>query len=239
MSVSPDHRLLAYTVDTAGDEVYELTVVDVETAEAVDAGLGGLTYGLVWANDNRTLFLVGTDDAQRADHVLRHEVRAGGAPAVVFAEPDERFWVGLGKTRSDRFVVIAAESKTTSECHLVDADDPASPPRLVRARRDGVEYRVDHQGGRLLVVANDDGADDFRLAEAPLEGGAAGEWAAGEWRELLGHRPGVRLEDVDCFETFAVVHERRAGLPRLRLVDLRPPAGGGADESAAWLAAPP
>ena len=250
LAVSGDHRLLAYTADTDGDEKYSLTVVDIATGEVLDGpdvpapgcGLAELSYGLVWANDNATLFAVRTDDAQRPNRVIRHVVGAHPADdAEMYREDDERFWVGVGATRSERYIVIGCESKTTSEHRLLDADEPAGEPLLVRARREGVEYGVDHQGHRLLIVTNDE-AQDFRLMEAPLptQDGEEGSATAGggstdnnrsgserqdssnrPWRELVGARPGIRLDGVDCFADFVVVHERSNGLVTMRVHDLR------------------
>ncbi len=247
LAVSPDHRLLAYTVDTDGDEKYTLTVVDIASGRVLDGpdvpapgcGLAELSYGLVWANDNSTLFAVRTDDAQRPNRVIRHIVGTEPAGDVeAYREDDERFWVGVGATRSERFVVIGSQSKITSEHRLVDADRPDAEPLVVRARSEGIEYGVDHQGDRLLIVTND-GAQDFRLVEAPVpseddapaSGDGPGESsnpAGGDgpddgstWSELIGDRPGIRLDDVDCFDDFVVVHDRQDGLTTLRVHDTR------------------
>jgi len=214
LSVSPNHRLLAYTVDTEGNEEYELTVLDLETREVVDSGIGGLSYGLVWANDSHTLFMVVTDEARRPDRVIRHEVGTDQELDVtVFTEADERFWVGVGATRSERFIVIGSESKMSSEYWLLDADSPASDLSVIEPRREGHEYRISHQGNRLLILTNDN-AVDFRLMEAPVH-----DAGYANWEELIPHRAGVRLEDVDVFETFMVVTERRQGIPIMRVLD--------------------
>ena len=214
LSISPDHRLLAYTVDTEGNEEYELTVLDLETREVIDSGIGGLSYGLVWANDSSTLFMVLTDEARRPDRVIRHEVGSKQTlDATVFTETDERFWVGVGATRSERFVVIGSESKMSSEYWLLDADSPKSDLSLVEPRREGHEYRISHQGSRLLILTNDN-AVDFRLMEAPVH-----DAGYANWKELIPYREGVRLEDVDVFETFTVVTERRQGVPIMRVLD--------------------
>ncbi len=225
LAASPDHRLLAYTVDTDGDEKYALTIVDIASGEvldgpdvpAPDCGLTDLSYGLVWANDNSTLFAVRTDPAQRPNRVIRHVVGTDPADDVeVYREDDERFWVGVGASRSERYIGIGCESKTTSEHRLLDADNPTSALLLVQERREGIEYGVDHQDDRLLIVTND-GAEDFRLLEAPLPTDSGGEGLP--WRELIGARPGIRLDGVDCFADFAVVHERKDGLVTMRVHD--------------------
>ncbi len=227
LAVSPDHRLLAYTTDTDGDEKYSLTVVDIASGEVLDGpdapaagcGLAELSYGLVWANDNSTLFVVRTDDAQRPNRVIRHVVGSDPAADVeAYREDDERFWVGVGATSSEQFVVIGSQSKITSEHRLVDADRPAAEPLVVRARTEGIEYGLDHQGDRLLIVTND-GALDFRLVEAPVPsaGDAPATDAGSTWRELIGARDGTRIDGLDCFQDFVVIHERQDGLVRLRV----------------------
>lgn len=214
LAVSPDHRFLAYTTDIEGNEEYDLTVVDLHTREVIDDGVRQLSYGLVWANDCRTLFLVLTDTARRPNRVVRHAVgKLKSDDVTIFTETDERFWVGVGITRSEKFVVIGSESKTSSEYWLLDADLPDGEPSLVEPRREGHEYRVSHQGDRLLILTNDD-AVDFRLVEAPLQ-----EPASNNWREIVPHREGTRIEDVDAFETFTVVTERRDAVPVLRVMD--------------------
>lgn len=243
LAVSPDHRLLAYTVDTDGDEKYTLTVVDIASGQMLDGpdvpapgcGLAELSYGLVWANDNSTLFVVRTDDAQRPNRVIRHVVGTDPDGDVeVYREDDERFWVGVGATSSERFVVIGSQSKITSEHRLIDADLPASEPLLVRERRTGIEYGVDHQDGRLLIVTND-GALDFRLVEAPVPsaGDAPAADADSTWRELIGARDGIRIDGMDCFQDFVVIHERQDGLVRLRVHDTRDAHSGGLGPSGA------
>ena len=233
LAVSPDHRLLAYTADTQGDEQYALAVVDIASGRVLDGpdipapgcGLGELSYGLVWANDSSTLFAVRTDDARRPNRVIRHVVSTAPSDDMeVYREDDDRFWVGVGGTRSERFVVIGSQSKITAEHRLVDADRPEAEPLVVRGRTEGIEYGIDHQGDRLLILTNDV-AKDFRLVEAPVPG--TGESPASDppdgstWRELIGPRPGIRLEDVDCFGDFVVVHHRQDGLTSMQVHDTR------------------
>ncbi|MDG2111910.1 MAG: S9 family peptidase [Actinomycetota bacterium] len=215
LSMSPDHGRLAYTVDTDGDEEYSLTVIDIDTGDVLDESLTELSYGLVWANDNRTLFTVCMDEARRPDRVIRHVVGTDtSTDTEVFREDDERFWVGIGATRSERFVVVGSESKTTSEYWVIDADDPTGTPRVIEPRREGVEYRINHQHDRFLILTNDD-AVDFRLMQAPVE-----TPGAQHWKELIPHRPGVRIEDVDTFDSFTVVSERRGAVPVMSVIDV-------------------
>ena len=131
---------------------------------------------------------------------------------AVATESDERFWLGVDASRDDRWILIGAESKITSEVRLLSTDDPEGEPRLVAPRRQGVEYDVEPAGDRLLIVHND-GAEDFELAEAPLTATSHTDWAP-----VLRHRQGVRILSVSAYASHAVVSLRRGGLTGLHVM---------------------
>lgn len=215
--VSPDGRLLAYSVDTTGDERFTLKVKDLVAGRVLDDEVAEVSYGSAWSADGSTLFYMTVDEAWRPNRVLRHLI---GTPAttdaVVFEEPDERFWVGVGLTRSQRYVLIESASKVTSEVLAIPADAPASEPQMVIPRRQGVEYSVEHQVAtattedRFLILHND-GAEDFTLATTPTAN-------PGELTPLIAHRPGMRLLDIDAFAGHLVLSLRREGLTALRVI---------------------
>jgi oligopeptidase B len=218
-SVSPDGRLLAFSTDTTGDERFLLQVKDLVTGELLPDEIPGTSYGATWDLQGTHLFYTTVDDAWRADKIWRH--RLGTDPAedvVVHHETDERFWVSVGRTRSDRFLLVGAGSKVTSEYRILDAADPTGEPRVVAPRRQGVEYGVEHAvigGEDVLLVLHNDGAENFELARAPID--ATGHE---QWQPLLPHDPDVRLEDVDAFAGHLVVSQRSDGLTRLRVLHL-------------------
>jgi oligopeptidase B len=157
------------------------------------------------------LFYVTVDEAWRPHQVWRHTVGQPSAEdALVFAEPDERFWVGVELTRSEKYLVVDAQSKITSEVRVIPADDPTAEPIVVTPRRQGVEYGVEHHGDRFLILHNHD-AEDFALAWTPAD-------APGGWTELIAHSPGTRLESVDAFAGHLVVSLRREGLTGIRVL---------------------
>ena len=215
LAPSPDHTRLAYLADTTGGEVYTLRVRDLATGQELDDVVARTGYGLVWYADGQHLLYTVTDDAWRPHQVWRHRL---GTPAsedvLVLDEPDERYWLGIGRTRSRRLLVIAAGSKVTSELHVLDAHDAGAAPRLVAAREEGVEYDLEDRGDTLYLVTNADDAQDFKLVTAPLA-----DPGREHWRDLVPHRPGVRLEDVDVFDTHLVLSERTEARTQLRVVD--------------------
>src|SRR5262249_35981454 len=143
----------------------------------------------------------------------RHRLGTASADdVVVYEETDERFFVSIGLSRSEQFVVVSSNSKITSEVRVLAANEPDGPFEVVEARRQGVEYSIDHQGDRFVILHND-GALDFELAEAPVASPGRAEW-----RPLIPHAPGTRLMDVDAFADHLVVHLRRNALTGVRIV---------------------
>jgi oligopeptidase B len=218
-SISPDATLLAYSTDLVGDERYTVRIKDLRTGELLPDEITGVLGGATWDREGAHVYYTTVDDSWRADKIWRHTLgTAQDADELVYHEPDGRFWVGLGRTRSDRFLVVAAGSKTTSEYRFLDADDPDAGFRVFCERREGVEYSLDHAviGGqdRFLVLHNATGAD-FELALAPIE-----PTAADDWQPLIAHDTDVRLEDVDAFAGHLVVHQRSQGLTQLRILEL-------------------
>ena len=225
VSVSPDERLLAYSTDFSGDERFTLRVKDLATGSVLDDEVPDTYYGCAWSRDGSTLFYVTVDEAWRPYRVWRHVI---GTPAaddvVVFEEADEKFWLGVGTSRDERFIEIQTASKLTSEAWLLDAADPAGSFAVVAPRRQGVEYSVEVAGDRLLILHND-GAENFELAAAPLPG-AAGYGDAASWTPVIAHRADTRLLSVDAFADYLVLSYRRDGLTGLSVL----PASGAGPE---------
>ncbi len=216
LAVSPDGGLLAYSTDFAGSERFTVRIKDLTTGTVLPDEIPGTFYGCAWSLDGSALFYITVDDAWRPYRVSRHLV---GSPAaddvIVFEEPDERFWVGVGLTRSERFVQISVGSKLTSEVRLLDAARPDGEFSMVLPRRQGMEYSVEHQVGadgsdRLLILHNDN-AENFELAVAPLADPA-------DMTPLIAHRADTRLLDVDAFADYLAVHYRRDGLTGVRIL---------------------
>ena len=218
---SPDWRWLAYSTDFTGDERFTIKIKDLATGALLPDEIPGSYYGCAWSLDGSALFYVTVDDAWRPYRVWRHRVGTpAGQDVIVFEEPDERFHVDVGRTRSERYIVIRSASKLTSEVLLLDAAAPDGEPAAVAPRRHGVDYDVDDAGDRLLILHND-GAENFELATAPLADPAA-------WTPLVPHRADTRLLSMAAFADFIVVWFRRDGLTGLRIL----PAGGGEREIA-------
>ncbi len=214
--LSPDHELLAWSHDTAGDERYMLRVRDLSTGDDRPTGIAGISNaGIAWSADSGYLFYVTPDEQERPSKVWRHRLGSDpGEDVCIFDEIDERFFVAIGTTRSTEWIVIHSASRTSAEVRLVAADAPMVEPRVVHPRRDDIEYSIDHWGDVFTMLSNEN-AVDFKIRTAPIDS----EWTTdAAWTDLVAHQPGRRIIAAEPFEGHLVVHEWRDAQPGLRIL---------------------
>ena len=211
---SPDENLLAYASDVNGSELHELHFRDLTSGVDLPDQISGVYYGCAWSADSRTFFYVRPDSSMRPYQAWRH--RLGDDPmrdALVFQEDDQRFELNVELSKSERFIFISSSSQVSSDCRFLRSDEVEAEPVLIEPRRPDIEYSVEHQEDRFLILTND-GATDFRLMSAPVTSAGRGSWS-----EVVGERPGVRLKFVDVHKAHAVLGQRSDGLQRLEVLD--------------------
>ena len=222
-TVSDSGNLLAYSVDTAGDERFSLVIKDLRTGELLSDRLEGIFYGATWVGDDY-IFYTTVDDAWRPDTVWRHKVGTAQSEDVqVMHEADEHFNIGVGSIRSEKYLFIVIGSKLTSETWVLDRTDPEGEFQVLWQREAGVDYDVDYaeiDGQAYWFVTHNASGPNFTLATTPL---AVGEDLAPlrELDVLIPHREDVRLEGVDTYRDQVVVGYRRAGIGRAAIMDVR------------------
>ena len=219
VDISADGTLAAWASDVTGDERYTVRVrtiaSGVDSAEDLIEGTAGHP---VFSPDARDLYYCTVDDAWRPDTVWRHRLGTRAADdEKIFTEPDERYWVGVGRTRSRRYLVISVGSKITSEVHLLDTTVPGARFEAVWPRVDGVEYDVEHAvvaGRDRLLITHNAGAVNFELVDV------AADDPLGERTVVIPHSNDSRLEGVDAFADHLVVSYRRDVLTRVGIIPL-------------------
>lgn len=210
--VSPDHRRLAYAIDTAGSELYTLHIKDLDTGDVLADCISNTYYGLEWANDNRTLFYITLDDAKRPYKVFRHTLGDDAAnDALMLHEPDDRFWINLNKSSSKDYIIAHLGAFDNGEVRVLRADQPDGAFTMIQPRKKGIEYSIDHAGDHFYMLTNED-APNFKLMAAPAESPSRKHW-----REVLPHRPHVLLEWQMHFKNHLVRFEREGGMRRIRI----------------------
>ncbi|XGV98125.1 MAG: S9 family peptidase [Leptolyngbya sp. BL-A-14] len=211
-AVSPDHQILAYSVDTMGSERYTLLFLNLTTGQLYPEKILETGYGFAWGNDNQTVFYTLVDEANRPFKLLRHQLgSAVSDDELVHHEPDDFYYLGVGKTRSDAYILLELQSKITSEIHYLDANQPEGKFQVIQPRSPGVEYQVEHHSDSFYIVTNDE-ALNFKLMQAPVTAPAKANW-----RLVIPHRSDVLLEGVSAFAKHLVIYEREAGLPTIRV----------------------
>jgi len=221
--VSDDNHLLAYSTDTTGFRQYTLEIKNLRTGDLLPFRAERVTSA-AWSADNRHLFYVVEDPVTKRSHRLYRHALADLLPetdALLYEEADERFRIDIERTRSGGYLLLVANSHTTSEVRFLSAAAPLGEFQLIAPREDNHEYYVDHHpdlgpgaSGEFLVRTNS-GGRTFRLATAPV---ARPERS--NWRELVRNRPVVMLSAVDAFRSHLTLFERENGLPFLRILPL-------------------
>lgn len=212
--VSEDNRLLAYADDAVGRRQYVIRFRNLETGEAYPDVIEGVSPDIVWADDNRTVFYIENDpETLLTKRVKKHVL---GTPVaqdpVVYEEKDDSFYLGIDRTRDDRFICISMSSTVSDEMRCTLASDPQEFFVLAPRQRD-VEYSADHFDGRWVIRTNEGGATNFKLMTAPTDARSRKEW-----KEWIAHRDDVFIDDFELFRGFTVIAERSDGLERLRVL---------------------
>lgn len=209
------HDILAYSIDHDGSEKYTMRFKDLRSGQMLPDRIERTYYSAEWANDNRTFFYVTTDGTNRPYRLYRHVL--GTDPAqdtLIYEETDERFFMTLNKSRSDRFLFLELNSQITSEVRYLDADHPDGPFRTVLPRRHGIEYSITHRADSFIMTTNDD-AVNFKVLVIPVS-----DIGQAAWRELVPHREDVVIEHTDAFKDYLILLERTGGLNRFHVIDV-------------------
>ena len=220
-TVSQDNRWLVYGDDTNGRRQYTLRIKDLQTGKVLDDAIPGTAGYGVWADDNKTFFYIENDpETLLSTKVKKHVV--GTDPnndVLVYEEQDDTYYMGIGRTRDDAYIVIVLDSTVSNETRYAPAANPDAFRVLAPRARD-VEYDADHHGGRWVIRTNDGGAKNFKVVTA-----ADGSSSRKDWKDWIAHDPQVFLEGIELFDGFAAVAERSGGLERVRVLK-----DGGASE---------
>jgi oligopeptidase B len=210
--VSDDGKLYAYLTDTTGFREYYLSVKDLQTGKVLENNFVKVS-DVEWAGDNKTLFYVTEDAAKRPHQLFRHTL---GEPKeqdkLIYDEKDELYRLSVSRTHDKKYLVHTSISSTTTEERVLDGRSPAGEFQVIAPRKEGVEYAIDHHDGLFHIRTNKDGAINFKWMTCPVA-----DTNANGWKDFEPYKSSVFLESILLFKDFAVITEREAGLPQLRV----------------------
>lgn len=215
-SVSPDNKLLAYSYDNVSRRQYKIQVRNIETGLDLEESIENTSGRIVWANDNKHFFYAKKDpETLREYQVWRHELGTDQSDDVlVFQEDDETFNIGIGKSKSKKYIWIISNQTVSSEAYYIDSDEPLSKPISVVNRQRDHEYSVYHYNEHFYILSNYK-ATNFKLMKVKVEDSQD----ISKWEELIGHRDDTLLEDVEIFNSHLVLQERHNGLINIRMIN--------------------
>jgi oligopeptidase B len=218
-SISPDHQRLAYSLDTSGDEVYQLYVKELGSGQVSSLPFTDCDGSMTWANDSQTLFFGELDDTHRPCKLYRHRLGADGAE-LVFGEPDGRFFLHCYRSSSEQQLILGLDSKTTSETWVLDANQPDQAFTCMAPRVEGHEYSVDHgkvQGQWCWLIRSNQDGINFALYQAPQA--ASQVPVRTQWQVLVAHRDDVMLDGFSVNASGLTLSLREGGLP---IIEVQP-----------------
>ena len=213
---SPDHNLLAYSLDSDGSEMYTIRIKDLRTGELLSESIPGTYYSLEWANDNSAIYYDVLDENHRPVKIYKHQLGDDHInDQLIYEEKDSRFFVGMVKSASKRFIFITSSGNNMSEWYFMEADVPNSKLTLIEPRSEDFEYDVEHHGDRFFIRNNGDGAKDFKVSETPISSPKFDNWT-----DFVSHESGRPIAGIFVFEGYFVLYYRAGGLPRVKIMNL-------------------
>jgi oligopeptidase B len=213
LSVSPDDRIAAYGVDTEGRRFYDIYFLDIETGDLFDDKIEATTANFEWANDSQTV-LYGKQHPEtlRSYQVFRHQLGETD-DSLVYEEQDETNYLFLGKSLSSAYFYLTSAQTLSTEIRYLSADSPQDEAKVFLPREQEHEYFVTDGADRFYILTND-GAENFKLMEAPLD-----DTSKGAWKEVVPHNDMALIEDIDVFRDYAVVTLLENGLTQMDVID--------------------
>ena len=219
IEISPDDKVMAYSIDTLSRRIYTIYFMNLETREVHKENIKNTSGSITWANNSKTLFYNLRDiETLRTDRVMMHNLNSNSTDKEIFFEEDETFSVYSYKTKNDKYIIIGSSATLSQEFRYVSADSPNKDFKIFQKRVDGLEYSIDHFNGKWFIRTNKDKATNFKLMICD-ENRTNKE----NWKDYISHRQDVLLEDIDLFNNHLVITERKTGLRR---IEIRPWKGG-------------
>lgn len=216
-SISPDNSKMIYGVDDVSRRQYKLFLKDLNTGKTTDLGIKNTAGSATWANDNKTIFYTGKNpETLLTEKIFRHSLGTDPSKDVmVYEEKDKTNYIGVGKSKNEKIIVIVSSATTSSETRYINADEPNATFKVFQPRMKDVLYDVTALEDKFLITTNKD-ALNFKVMETPLD-----KTGVENWKDFMPHRKDVLMEGISEFKNYLVFSERQNGLSQLVILDRR------------------
>ena len=213
IEISPDNKIMAYSIDTVSRRIYTIHFKNLETGKNLSKKIPNTSGSITWANDNKTFFYNLKDlETLRTERVMRCDLNSDESEKEIFYEEDETFSVYSYKTKSDKFIVIGSSATLSQEYRYIDASNPNGDFKLFDKRVDGLEYSISHFKNKWYILTNKDNATNFKLMVCDEK-----RTNKENWKEFIGHNDETLLEGIEIFNDYLVITERNNGLRRINI----------------------
>ena len=213
IEISPDNKIMAYSIDTVSRRIYTIHFKNLETGKTLSKKIPNTSGSITWANDNKTFFYNLKDlETLRTERVMRCDLNSDESEKEIFYEEDETFSVYSYKTKSDKFIVIGSSATLSQEFRYIDASNPNGDFKLFDKRVDGLEYSISHFKNKWYILTNKDNATNFKLMVCDEK-----RTNKENWKEFIGHNDETLLEGIEIFNDYLVITERNNGLRRINI----------------------
>ena len=214
IDISPNNKIMAYSVDTVSRRLYTINFKNLESGEESSHSISNTSGGVTWANDNKTIFYNQKNtNTLRTERVMRHILNSDKNDEVVFFEGDDEFNLYSYKSKSGKYIMVVSGKTISDEISFLSADSPNEDLKIFQKRIDGLEYSVDHFGDKWYIRTNLNGAQNFKLMQCNEE-----YTSSKNWKEFIQHSESVLLEGVEVFNDFMVITERENGQRRFNVI---------------------
>jgi len=213
-SVSPDNKIIAYSVDTLSRRKYTIKFINLETSKLLKDNIPNTSGNIVWANDNKTIFYNVKDESLRpyktVKHILRTDVKND---KTVYEEKDNTFYHTVSKSKSQKYILFCSESTLFTEYHILDANTPNGKLKIIQPRQKDLECNVDHIGKYFYIRTNKD-AKNFKIVKTEIE-----HLSQEYWVDVIPAREDILISDFEIFNNYLVVKEFKNALPFIKILD--------------------
>jgi len=212
--ISPDNKIVAYSIDTVSRRLYTIQFKNLETGEIYNDKIINSSGSFAWANDNSTLFYTNRDvNTLRNDKIFKHKLSTDYEnDELIYFENDETFYTNVSKSKSKKYIIISSYSTLTSEFQFLPADSINKDFKLFNKRKRGVEYSINHYDDHFFIITNKDNAYNYKLMKTEIN-----KTSSENWTDVIEHRKNILIEGIDIFKDHLVVSERVNGLNRINI----------------------
>ncbi len=217
LSICSNNTILAYSVDFVSRRMYDIYFKNLQTGELLKDKIPNTSGGFAWANDGKTLFYTQKDEKTlRSNKVYKHILGTDSKnDELIFIEEDETFICNVYRSKSKKYIIIGSYSTLSTEYRIVSSDQPNDEFKIFEPRQKNHEYSIEHKGDEFFIITNKDGCKNFKLMRCQID-----FTTSTNWEQILPNREDVLLEDIEVFDKFIVLNERKNGLTQFRVLNL-------------------